>query len=105
LVQLENTNDPNIESSGCDKVNGCFYSDTTYNYGIAMGGTINGGDWDEPGGWVIGVDGVCTFYTEELLVEGDCPTEYQGEEACFAVSGCSGNCSEEDVPLYLRCER
>ena len=105
LVQLENTNDPNIASSGCDQTNGCYYSDSSYNYGIAMGGSVAGGDWGEEGAWVIGVDGVCTFYTEELLTEGDCPTEYTSYAACFAVSGCTGGCTEEDVPLYLRCER
>jgi prepilin-type N-terminal cleavage/methylation domain-containing protein len=105
LVRLENTDDPFITSMGCDKINGCYYDDKSYNYGIAMGGSFLGGDWDEPGAWVIGVDGVCTFYTEELLAEGDCPTEYQTYNTCFAVSGCTGGCTEEDVPLYLRCER
>jgi prepilin-type N-terminal cleavage/methylation domain-containing protein len=105
LVQLENTNDPHIASMGCDQTNGCYYDDTSYNFGIAMGGSVAGGDWDEEGAWVIGVDGVCAFYSEELLTEGDCPTEYQSYEACFAVSGCLGNCTEEQVPLYLRCER
>ena len=105
LVQLENTNDPNIASSGCDKTNGCYYDDPSYNYGIAMGGSVAAGDWDEEGAWVIGVDGGCVFYTEALLLDGDCPTEYQSYAACFAVSGCTGGCTEEEVPLYLRCER
>lgn len=106
LVRLENTNDPNIESMGCDATNGCYYADPAYNFGIAMGDVLGSGDWEGgEGAWVIGSNGVCTFYSDELLDEGDCPTEYQTYEACFAVSGCTGNCSEDDVPLYLRCER
>jgi len=105
LVQLENTNDPHIASMGCDSRNGCYYDDPSYNYGIAMGGSFLGGDWDEEGAWVIGIDGVCTFYTEELLEEGDCPSEYQSYAACFAVSGCTGSCTAEEVPFSLRCER
>lgn len=106
LVRLENTNDPNIESSGCDATNGCYWNDPAYNFGIAMGDSLLGGQWQGgEGAWGIGPNGVCLFYDQAALAEAACPTEYQTYGACFTVSGCTGNCSQEDVPLYLRCER
>lgn len=103
LTRLENREDPNIASMGCDSINGCYYEDPAYNFGIAMGDVATGEDWESVGTWVIGVNGVCVQYTDEALEGGGCPSVYGSYAQCFAVSGCTGNCSNEDVPLYLRC--
>lgn len=132
LVQLENTTDPNIESMGCDATNGCYYDDETYNFGIAMGAPITDPDWVQeagptpvptaiptaiptvaptavptlpPGAWVIAPDGTCDYYVAEYLPSAGCPAEYLTYDQCFAVSGCTSSCTEDDVPLVLRCER
>ncbi|HEX9817274.1 MAG TPA: prepilin-type N-terminal cleavage/methylation domain-containing protein [Patescibacteria group bacterium] len=126
LVQLENTNDPNIESMGCDATNGCYWDDPTYNFGIAMGGTLAGSGWEQSAGptpaptptptptppadcsdgaWVISPNGVCSCYANDYWPTAGCPATYATYEECFAVSGCTGSCTEQDVPLSLRCER
>jgi type II secretory pathway pseudopilin PulG len=126
LVQLANTNDPNIRSMGCDATNGCYYEDETYNFRIAMGDVITGDNWvleagptPDPsatptptpttpvggGAWVISPDGSCAWYTEEYLPTAGCPATYESYGECYAISGCDANCTEEQVPLELRCER
>jgi prepilin-type N-terminal cleavage/methylation domain-containing protein len=125
LVQLENVTDPSIERIGCNAVTGCEYIDPTYNYGIAMGGIITAPDWEPeptptpiiptattaptptmaPGAWVIAPDGTCSYYTFEYLPTGGCPDTYGSFDECFAISGCTNSCTEDDVPLELRCER
>lgn len=130
LVQLENTNDPNIESMGCDAVNGCYYEDFSYNFGIAMGGTLTGDNWVEEAGpeaeptptpiptptptpppscdngqWVISPNGSCSCYIEDYLPTANCPATYDTFDECFSVSGCYSSCTEDDVPLNLRCTR
>jgi len=126
LTQIANLNDPNIESMGCDATNGCFYDDPTYNYGIAMGAPITSADWEQvagptpdptnaptdaptptlgPGYWVIAPDGTCSHYTVDYYPTAGCPGYYNSYDECFAVSGCSASCTEDDVPLGLRCER
>ena len=124
LTQLENLNDPNIESMGCDAVNGCFYDDPTYNYGIAMGAPLTSANWEQeagptpaptateaptptlgPGYWVIAPDGTCSHYTLDYYPTAGCPGDYPDYDTCFAVSGCTNNCTEDDVPLGLRCLR
>lgn len=124
LVQLENLGDPGIEEVGCDAVTGCNYSDATYNYGIAMGIAVDDPLWGEeptptpgpsstpaptptpePGTWVIAPDGTCAYYTLTYYPTAGCPTDYPTYADCFAVSGCTGSCTEDDVPLDLRCER
>lgn len=134
LVRLENLNDPNIESMGCDATNGCYWDDPAYNFGIAMGDALIDPDWEPEvtpsptptptagptptpsptptpppscpnGAWVISPSGTCSCYTNAYLPTASCPATYASYAQCFAASGCTGNCTEDDVPLYLRCER
>lgn len=123
LTKLVNKSDPNIESMGCDAVNGCFYSDPAYNYGIAMGAPLTSASWVtvmptaaptattaptptlSPGHWVIAPDGTCSHYTVDYYPTAGCPQDYPDYNACFAVSGCTSSCTEDDVPLVLRCAR
>ncbi|PIR64519.1 MAG: hypothetical protein COU63_03445 [Candidatus Pacebacteria bacterium CG10_big_fil_rev_8_21_14_0_10_36_11] len=123
LAQLENLNDPSIEDVGCDQVNGCYYQDTSYNYAIAMGAPMTAG-WNqvagptplptatsaptptlEPGSWVIAPDGTCDHYTFAYLPTAGCPDTYNSYDECFVISGCTGSCTEDDVPLAIRCAR
>ena len=124
LTQLENVNDPSIEGIGCNATDGCNYTDPTYNYGISMGIAVNDLEYTPeptptvgptstpmptptlgPGHWVIAPDGTCSYYTIDYYPTAGCPGDYVSYDACFAVSGCTSNCTEDDVPLYLRCAR
>ena len=124
LTQIANIQDPGIEDVGCSAVTGCGYADVSYNYGIAMGDIITSPLWDqvagptpaptataaptptlEPGAWVISPDGACYHYTFDYLPTAGCPDTYISYDECFAVSGCTNSCTEDDVPLVLRCER
>jgi prepilin-type N-terminal cleavage/methylation domain-containing protein len=124
LAQLENSTDPSIERIGCSAAGGCGYEDVTYNYGISMGAIITDPNWSQeagptpeptatpiptptlgPGAWVIAPDGTCSHYTFDYLPTAGCPDTYDSYESCFVVSGCTSSCTEDDVPLEIRCER
>lgn len=74
LAKLENTDDPDIASIGCDEETGCGYTDPDYNYGVSQGVGVPAAGG---GGTTVG-DGLGGDYT---------PLDYSDDYYCLPEAG------------------